>query len=308
MIPEFLNKPGYTQADLQLLIDTHAEEFQHLEFKAGGALENDDRKKNELSKDISAMANADGGLIIYGVDESNTHHAERFAYVDGNLFGKEWLENVIQAKVSRPIPGLQIFPVRFNDDITQSVYLIKIPRSIQAPHMAADGKYYKRLNFKVQTMAEYEVRESYLRTGIADIRIDDLNIQESSSNGQAGKVQWADFMLVFRLTNNGGGIAEHYKLEVRVPKAIHKTMMHSNIKPDRFVDDEVIYSFPNNSPLFQQETTTAGQVMVQLSALHKQHLDTPVVAKVYHTGGTTETSFTLRGRLTYAGRLLEDQL
>ena len=254
------------------------------------------------------MANADGGIIIYGIDESNTHHAERFAFVDGSLFGKEWLENVIQSRISPSIPGLLIYPVRFSSELTKTVYLIKIPRSSQSPHMSADGKYYKRLNFKVQAMAEFEVRESYFRTGTADISIDDIHIQESSSNGQAGKVQWADFLLVFRITNNGGGIAEHYKLEVRVPKPIYKTVMHSSIKPDRVLEDDVIFSFPNTSPLFQQETTTAGQVMVQFSGMVKKHLDTPVLAKVYHTAGTVEATFTLRGRLTYAGRPLDDQL
>lgn len=50
-----------SQADLQNLIDSEVEENLNLDYKAAGALEKNPKKKDEVSKDVSAMANSAGG-------------------------------------------------------------------------------------------------------------------------------------------------------------------------------------------------------------------------------------------------------
>ena len=77
----FIEKDTYTIEDIQSLIDIQAEENTYYEFKDARAI--DDKQKAEISKDVSAFANADGGVIIYGLNEDrNTHKAVGLSFVD----------------------------------------------------------------------------------------------------------------------------------------------------------------------------------------------------------------------------------
>ena len=158
----FQDLTEYTTNDIQALIDNNAEESIHLDFKAAQALEKSEKKKDEIAKDVSSFANSDGGIIIYGISEKN-HYAHSLSFIDGSIYTKEWLEQVINSKINKRIEGVQIFPVRFEDKLSNSVYVVKIPRSDNAPHMSSDRRYYRRFNFVSVPMEEYEVRDSILR-------------------------------------------------------------------------------------------------------------------------------------------------
>ena len=41
----------------------------YISRRRGGALSKDDKKKAEIAKDVSAFANSDGGIILYGIEE-----------------------------------------------------------------------------------------------------------------------------------------------------------------------------------------------------------------------------------------------
>src|SRR5687767_4577739 len=55
----------WTEADLQQLIDNDVQESLHLDYKRSAALGRTDPCRNELSKDVAAFANSDGGMIVY---------------------------------------------------------------------------------------------------------------------------------------------------------------------------------------------------------------------------------------------------
>ena len=59
-----------TLQDIDQLIATQTQESLHLDYKDSRAI--DKSKREEISKDVSAFANADGGTIIYGVTEKKT--------------------------------------------------------------------------------------------------------------------------------------------------------------------------------------------------------------------------------------------
>lgn len=126
---------AFNEADIQGIVNSKMEESIYLEFKASGALATTDSKKDEIAKDVSAFANSDGGLLIYGITEQN-HRAASFSFIDGDQYPKEWLENVIISRIRQRINGLQIFPVRFGGDISRTIYVVKIPRSPTSPHLS----------------------------------------------------------------------------------------------------------------------------------------------------------------------------
>ena len=74
---DFFDKYEYSEADITALIHGKAEESIHLDFKAAESLGDSNPKKNEIAKDVSAFANSDGGIIIYGISEQD-HRAGNF--------------------------------------------------------------------------------------------------------------------------------------------------------------------------------------------------------------------------------------
>lgn len=158
---DFYSLKEYTISDVEQLIQDEVEENIHLDYKRDGALSKDDKKRAEITKDVSAFANSDGGIIVYGLAESD-HKPQSITYIDGMVYTKEWLENIINSIQPR-IDGVKIYPVRKDNDLKQSLYIVKIPRSSQAPHMAKDKRYYKRFNFLSEPMEDYEVKDVMYR-------------------------------------------------------------------------------------------------------------------------------------------------
>lgn len=207
---DFINKSEYTEKDLRNLIETQAEESTYLDFKAAGALDKTNDKRAEIAKDVSAFANSDGGIIVYGIKEEN-HVANGFSFIDGNEYTKEWLERVINDGIQRRISEVQIFPIRVNGDIKQTVYVVKIPRSENAPHMCVKRHiYYRRYNFESVPMEDYEIRDLYNRTIIPKLGIIGCFLNKKPNKFENQKSTKFSFMTM--IYNYGKVLSRDYKL------------------------------------------------------------------------------------------------
>lgn len=80
----------WTQESLQRYINEEIEESLNLDYKAADALAKTNRKRGEVTKDVSAMANSDGGVIIYGIKErpDQKYLPEKIIPVDRTLFSR----------------------------------------------------------------------------------------------------------------------------------------------------------------------------------------------------------------------------
>lgn len=203
---EFFNKTDYNIEDVNSLIENEAEESVYLDFKASGSLSKEPKKKEEIAKDVSAFANSDGGIIVYGIEE-NDHKASSLSFVDGHIYTKEWLEQIIQDNIQRRIDDLRIYPIRLDGDISKTIYVVKIPRSNNAPHMSADKCYYKRNNFRSVKMEEYEVRDLFYRESVPDLRISEYVLCKINED-----TDYTTYRLVVQVVNVGNTVATLYKL------------------------------------------------------------------------------------------------
>lgn len=151
-----------SKADLEALISEGERESLTLEFKAGPAIANE--KKGEIGKDVSAMANAAGGQIIYGIKERD-HVAAEIQPVDSRRFNHEWLEKVIRNNISPAVEGVTIRTIVVGPASSDVAYVVSVPAANRlAPHQAkVDLKYYRRHNFMADPMADYEIREAMRR-------------------------------------------------------------------------------------------------------------------------------------------------
>lgn len=222
-----------------------------MDFKAAGAI--DRAKTDEISKDISAFANSDGGVIIYGITEKD-HVASEKSFIDGNVYTKEWLEQIINSKIYRPIEGITIFPLREHNNISKSIYVVRIPRSNMTPHMAADHRYYKRQNFKNVPLEEYEVRDLFGRKANSSLKIDGCGLHYIS---RPNKIGFSTY--VFNTSNIvepvykvnvylTGSIIDNFKdMELSwqpLEERLHKTILFKKIKLTAVGDNPL---FPNES-------------------------------------------------------------
>lgn len=157
-------------------IENGIEENINLDYKGAGSLAKSNEKKKEISKDVTAFANSDGGIIIYGVkefdDEKRRHLPERIEAVSRTEISKEWIEQVINSNISPKIHGISITPIQIGDaEDNNAIYVVEIPQSTTA-HQAKDKRYYKRYNFESIMMDDWEIKDIINRKNISDIRIE----------------------------------------------------------------------------------------------------------------------------------------
>lgn len=203
---------NWTEAKLQNFINSGIEESLTLEYKAADALERSEYKKKEMTKDVSAMANAAGGVLIYGISEfsaeNRRHLPEKITPVNRNEFPREWVEQIIQAIRPR-IDGIVIHSVGLSSGETDVAYIIEIPQSNTA-HQASDHRYYKRFNFQSVPMEDYEVRDVIFREQTPDIHLKFL-LEISDENG------WS---LTIKARNNGSAFAQYVACLLDVPTVL----------------------------------------------------------------------------------------
>ncbi|MHB1003395.1 MAG: AlbA family DNA-binding domain-containing protein [Thermoleophilia bacterium] len=166
------NTIKWTEPELLHFLDEKEKESIYLDYKGSDALGKTDRKKRELSKDVSAFANSAGGRLIYGVAEDGHFPTGLDSGIDPDEITKEWLEQVIGSLIHRRISGIRIYQVNLTSSAPGRVaYVLEIPQSNLAPHQAADKCFYKRYNFESRPMEEYEIRDVFLRGDGPDLKL-----------------------------------------------------------------------------------------------------------------------------------------
>jgi len=262
-----ISKEYLTENGLNSLIADKIEESKQLEYKDARALGRGDKEKKDISKDVSAFANSEGGIIIYGINEKD-HLPESLSFVDGIEFTKEWLENVIDSNISPIIPDLEIIPIRFNKQIEQTIYIIKIPQCPDSPHMANDNKFYRRYNFKSVPMEEYEIKNLYFKMVQTKLTIEDVLIKGGAASTTAGKLSRIRFSIDFLVRNIGKVIENNFKLEIHLTDKFvdhGHDMILKNSGFDRREAGYSIYLIPNESPIFQNEKATVYTINIEIN-------------------------------------------
>jgi len=153
----------WTKEDLAKLVAAGEPESTTLEYKASQALHRNCREN--ISKWVSGMANASGGLIVIGIPEVDHLPGGLDQGVQDTTITHEWVENVLTSTIRPPIPDLKIKAIPLG---TGTAFVIQVPQATTlAPHQAFDRKYYRRRNFKCEAMEDAEVRDVMRRSNVA---------------------------------------------------------------------------------------------------------------------------------------------
>lgn len=241
--------------DIQMMIKDRVEENLHLDYKSSGALQNTDGKKSEIAKDVSAMANSDGGVLIYGIAEfsqpDKKHFPEKITPIKRTEFSKEQLENIIISNISPKIEGLVIFPIQVSD-FNEVVYVVEIPKSNCVHQNTRDFKFYRRYNFSSIPMHAYEIEDIMNRSKNPEIELN-LSIVKTISTKtitEVGKPTYDNpfgtppitnrkittitYMLVLEPYNRGSVYAQYINFLVYIPSDILKNSVDYKLEDNGY--------------------------------------------------------------------------
>lgn len=158
-----------TKDTLQAFVDDQAVENQQLEFKhyifTDGKVP--DREKTDLLKEITALANAEGGIIIIGIDEEGKGVASKLLDAGCNLIDFDNIQLAIQqallAKVRPRLYGITMKSIEVKDG--KIAIIIDVPKSFNRPHAVNDGNkdnFYIRHSNGVTYMSVDDLRRQFV--------------------------------------------------------------------------------------------------------------------------------------------------
>jgi schlafen family protein len=133
-----------------------------------------DHAKFELLKDVSAMANAEGGVIIYGARLDQTGAPSDFPAMEIKNIDElhNQIDQILNDNLDERIPGLRHAAISRDDG--RYYYVIRIPPSYLAPHMITmpynRPRFYVRVNTVNAPINARQIKDSALRIEYAQNR------------------------------------------------------------------------------------------------------------------------------------------
>lgn len=133
MTLELLYKTEITEQDLLDLIGTTSE-GQHTDFKKDAYDSRNPKWRYSLCEDVSAFANADGGIIVCGMGEKNGYADDLcgLGQIDTDAEIRR-LKQAISNNIE-PIITVDIRDIKLSDSQKGFVLVIRVPRSVYQPH------------------------------------------------------------------------------------------------------------------------------------------------------------------------------
>jgi hypothetical protein len=165
----------WDESDLERVVMSDQKETTTLDYKDSAALnfrdqtqltngrgKLGDKHRQDLIRDAASMANAEGGLIIYGIAERSGGYPD---YVDNGAnpatVSVEQIEQIILSNINPRVEGFFIHRI----DLTSKgngtcAFVISIPKAQKnAPHQSDDKLYYRRHDTTKLKMEDNEIRD-----------------------------------------------------------------------------------------------------------------------------------------------------
>ena len=154
----------WTSERILALLEARAPEGQTLEFKSELPQQND-KARSDFLKDVSSLANANGGTILYGIAEKSAQAdrlaAMNLANVDAEI---RRLSQMIESGIEPRVGGLKFTSLSMPDG---DVLALDIPKSFDSPHRClfnGHSKFVQRNGTYNSELTYDQLRSAFERT------------------------------------------------------------------------------------------------------------------------------------------------
>jgi hypothetical protein len=270
-----------TLAELQALINDGTRESEVLEFKTA-TLPFSNESKKEVAKDVSAMANSLGGVIIYGVSTSQIDKTlpEKIVPIDAK--NVETFDRVLNAMIRPPIQGIR---KKLIPPLNPQVLLVNVPPSEDPPHQSLYGKcYYRRSGSECLPMEHDLIALKFGRklSPVLDIFFQSIEAPKKFS----GNPLWSDqARLRIFVRNSGRRVGRYLRLHLKFPPADFvkiADLKQSLHKIDELYSGRQARQYVQNANVYHPGMDTSiAELGLSFSAVYaSQKSDEPVVSWV----------------------------
>jgi Putative DNA-binding domain len=175
---------NWTTKDLEKLIGQA--ETLRLDFKQS-KLFNEGRENiiQNLTREISAFANTEGGTLVIRIVERKDGKARVADHIDEGIdiqkYNPEWLQQIIESNISPYIPGIRVKPIFLDSEKKKCAYVIVVPSGSTA-YQSSDKRYYGRSEYESKALPDHEIRLRMFRGKYPNAVIDIVNCKTSPSS------------------------------------------------------------------------------------------------------------------------------
>ena len=145
-------------------INEKAQESLYLEFKSGKALTRQNDSRKELVKDVTGFANADGGLIVYGIEEKKENGIASAAAIAPLMLeeiDKDWVSAVIRDNTSPRFHNFDVIEILVEGG---RVLVVDVRAGGTAHQNLFDNKYYQRAGVANVALTDFQIRDLMARS------------------------------------------------------------------------------------------------------------------------------------------------
>lgn len=148
-------------------VASSVEEAVDLDWKKGLPHASDPKWQTEFAKDVAAMANSRGGIIVYGVEENSTTSAAAARHeVDISAGAQQRLLQTAHAYVRPLVTGIVFDTIESATTPGTGTLVMRIPMSTDSPHqVGTDGNpgiaFPYRNGPHTQFLREFEIARAY---------------------------------------------------------------------------------------------------------------------------------------------------
>lgn len=164
------NPHEWTQAEVTELIDGQVPEGQRIEYKTELHLDSK-AQKAEAAKDVSGMANAQGGWLIFGIAEDESPEPLPVAMSPLPASGLQTrLENILDSALE-PVPSYEAASIAARDGV---VIALRVRKTDGSPVMVqgyGQNRYFIRSGTRTRPMNATEVAQTHAAASRQGVRV-----------------------------------------------------------------------------------------------------------------------------------------
>lgn len=216
----------------------------------------DSNDRRALGKTLSALANSEGGVLIWGVDAREVEGVDKLTTKTPirNLRAfRSRVDHAIAELISPPIPDIEVLEIPARDDPDIGFLAIQVPCSERRPHMSRENKdrgFYFRYGHRSVPMEESQIRDQMLRKSKASLTVTWQVRVLAEDARRIREPQWeVPVALDLIIENQSAASARAPFLRITSDRGIYRSM-----GPDHLAMAEHGLSLTRSGPLHERHT------------------------------------------------------